>query len=385
MNIQSIVVTNLIGIALMIILAVNSRFTRQEKSTGNTLLNVMCFIVGFSCFSEMASFLVDGKLFSGALALGYLFNTCLYLCNTLFCVIWVCYIDWKLYADSTRFRRHYRPLFATAGILILLVFGNLFGHYLFYFDSYNIYHRTPMCYILLLFPLIMIAYTIFMVYRFRKERHGLDFFPIWSFTLPFFIGVIAQALFYGLSLAWCSTAIGLVSLCLALQNELISTDSLTGLYNRFFLRQILNGSRWNSSSHRSGIMIDMDYFKEINDTYGHSQGDNALCDMADILEKAAPKDALLFRYAGDEFIILLMTDDEEKIRSVMRAVRQETDQFNDTADRRYVLQLSMGYAVYDRKNIGQDAFFEKMDRFMYLNKAERRQNQDTIRISRIRS
>lgn len=372
MNIQAITVTNLIGTALVIILVFNGRLTFRSQGTANTFLYIMCLLVGTSCLGEMFSYLIDGKFFPGDLALATFLNSWLYLCNTLFSTVWVYYVDWKLYEDMDRLRNRYRPLVYITVIMFVIVLGNVFGHYLFYFDASHIYHRKDLAYILFVYPIAAIMYTIILVARFRKERHGLEFFPIWSFTIPFFTGVIAQALFYGISLAWCSTAIGLVSLHLSLQNELIATDSLTNCYNRTYLSFTLNSISWNSSENRSGIMLDMDHFKEINDTWGHSTGDQALIDAARLIEKAIPDDSLLFRYAGDEFVILLMTSDEEEIRSVMKRIRDELKDFNETKQRPYQLGLSMGYSVYDRNATGQDAFFEKMDAFMYKNKTGKR-------------
>ncbi|ATW24660.1 diguanylate cyclase [Candidatus Formimonas warabiya] len=86
-------------------------------------------------------------------------------------------------------------------------------------------------------------------------------------------------------------------------------DSLTGLYNRRFFNEIYQ-KEWHggvrSAVFLSALMVDIDYFKKYNDTYGHLQGDKCLQLVAGALQKAVqrPRD-LVARYGGEEFVILL--------------------------------------------------------------------------------
>ena len=149
-----------------------------------------------------------------------------------------------------------------------------------------------------------------------------------------------------------------------MQNQLAYRDGLTGVYNRQYLDYILH--TWNG---RSGIMIDIDYFKEINDRFGHSQGDEALRNAAHFMREAAPDDSVLIRFAGDEFILLLMTDQEEEIIQVETQIREAAEIFNKKSGRPYQLRLSMGHALFQQQT--SDSFLEAIDRAMYLNKQQR--------------
>ena len=184
---------------------------------------------------------------------------------------------------------------------------------------------------------------------------------MWTFLTPVLIGIVIQSLWYGISLAWCCSAIGLAALYMSMQNELAYKDSLTGLHNRQYLDKILN--TWNG---RSGIMVDMDYFKEINDRFGHSVGDRALKDTADLLVAASPDNSIVIRFAGDEFILLLSTGQEILIEKVEENIRKAVDEFNRTADRPYKISLSMGHALYEQKD--EDSFLEAIDSAMYKDK-----------------
>ncbi|MBW2030308.1 MAG: diguanylate cyclase [Deltaproteobacteria bacterium] len=91
-------------------------------------------------------------------------------------------------------------------------------------------------------------------------------------------------------------------------SRLIFEDELTGLYNRRFLfNYFRHDVKWDAveTNPVSLIMLDLDHFKNINDTYGHSVGDRALVWAANILKEVAGSENIPIRYAGDEFMILL--------------------------------------------------------------------------------
>ena len=113
-------------------------------------------------------------------------------------------------------------------------------------------------------------------------------------------------------------------------------------------------------------MLDMDFFKEINDRFGHSVGDEALRKTANLLREASPDDSIAFRFAGDEFILLLTTNGEEAIREVEEAIRKAVEAFNRSSGQPYAISLSMGHAVFDSND--KDAFMEAIDSAMYIDK-----------------
>ncbi|MBQ7424788.1 MAG: GGDEF domain-containing protein, partial [Lachnospiraceae bacterium] len=130
---------------------------------------------------------------------------------------------------------------------------------------------------------------------------------------------------------------------MSLQNEFSYIDKLTGLYNRAYLDYQLDSSLKDKGSMIGGIMIDVDYFKKINDTYGHSVGDEALIDVARVITFGKPDKAIATRFAGDEFIILIKDTREKEVQHVLKNLHDEVDLFNRTENRQYKLSLSMGY------------------------------------------
>ena len=370
MNIQAIIITNLIGITLTIITALNSEPFFKKGNKVTYMFQVMLFIVAICCLSEMCSFIIDGKLFTGSIALNFFFNTILYIFNTIFSLSWILFIDYQLFHDKNRLISKYSPFIITGAILIILVFLNIFFPFLFKIDSQNVYSRTIFSYIFLVYPFISTLYSLIVVRRFVKKRHGLDYFPIYSFLIPFFIAVIAQSMFYGVSLAWCGTAIGMTSLYMSLQNKLVFEDSLTNLHNRYYLNNILESPIWKSGKNHSGIMIDVDYFKDINDTYGHFEGDKALVSLARTITESIPESAIPIRYAGDEFIILLFTSTKEEAEKIKNKIQQNIDKTNEKNKGSYQLSVSMGDIIYSAETDTPDTFFENLDKAMYENKVK---------------
>ncbi len=231
-NLESIIITNCIGIAVVILTLVSSVETRRSKTPDTRLLTVMLLMIALSCFMEALSYIVDGKTWSSARALGMLSNTWLYLSNPTFAAIWCLYVDYRMYQSLNRLKR-FRPLLMLTGFIWLTIIGNIFGGYLFIIDEQNFYHRLPLAYVYFAIPFLYVGISIADVYGYKRRHGGLSFFPIWVFVILFMIGCIIQASFYGISVAWCCLALAVAGVYMSLQNQLLYHDPLTGLYNRY--------------------------------------------------------------------------------------------------------------------------------------------------------
>jgi diguanylate cyclase (GGDEF)-like protein len=118
----------------------------------------------------------------------------------------------------------------------------------------------------------------------------------------------------------------LISLNLLAEAEKTSmTDSLTGLYNRRSLESLMQREVALAERHShslSLVMIDMDRFKEVNDTHGHAAGDHMLRSFADSVRMTLRKTDLAFRYGGDEFVIALPQTTVAQAQQVVQKLRQ---------------------------------------------------------------
>ncbi|CAK0774029.1 diguanylate cyclase [Gammaproteobacteria bacterium] len=129
-------------------------------------------------------------------------------------------------------------------------------------------------------------------------------------------------------------------------------DPLTKLFNRRFLRTILQRevSSFMKTGHRfSAILVDVDHFKKINDRYGHGAGDLVLSQIAEILIAVVRAGDFVFRYGGEEFLLILNHINEEQAIKVAEKVRKRVDEHKFAIDDNLVLHLtvSMGIAMHD--------------------------------------
>ena len=156
--------------------------------------------------------------------------------------------------------------------------------------------------------------------------------------------------------------------------KLSTMDELTGLYNRRKLDQELSKKMMIARAKEVEfyiVSIDMDGLKQINDTYGHLEGDAALRAYADILQKSVGENDLCCRVGGDEFTMLLSTNDEEYVKNVIANVDRLTVELNKGTTKPYELAGSMGYAEY-RKDEELTNCIRRADINMYANKMARK-------------
>lgn len=128
-------------------------------------------------------------------------------------------------------------------------------------------------------------------------------------------------------------------------------DTLTGLYNRRslngHLENIINSCRENSKREADKdhpvwlALLDIDHFKKINDTYGHLYGDEILLLFAQIMKKCFRHEDLLFRYGGEEFLVILNHTDHEGARGALERFRKSIEQYNFPRKRQ--VTVSIGY------------------------------------------
>ena len=130
--------------------------------------------------------------------------------------------------------------------------------------------------------------------------------------------------------------------------EMTITDALTGLYNRRYFescadREFLRAARYKSDL--TFAVIDIDYFKKINDTYGHLCGDKILKEVAFFINESFRKTDLTFRYGGEEFVVILTETQAKDAKIPLERLRDkiEQNQFKFKSETLNVT-ISIGYS-----------------------------------------
>ncbi|MEW6026486.1 MAG: diguanylate cyclase [Planctomycetota bacterium] len=160
--------------------------------------------------------------------------------------------------------------------------------------------------------------------------------------------------------------------------KLVFTDELTNLYNRRFFYQYLN-DKVNWKDHSGGfslLMIDIDFFKKINDTYGHLEGDNVLRQLGAVLKETLGDKGIAIRYAGDEFSAILPAVDKKKSLALAEAMLKRVSgtkfqQRNAKAEPLNV-NISIGIASFPEDAQSPQDLIEQADKALYLSKREGR-------------
>ncbi len=162
------------------------------------------------------------------------------------------------------------------------------------------------------------------------------------------------------------------------QNHILSFiseyDELTGLLNRRgFMEHVLSCCEKNDGRRAYMIFGDLDRLKEINDKFGHAAGDFAIKTAADRLRNILPKDAIVARIGGDEFVAVIISDMPGFEAAFTQQIREEGNIFNQNEEIPYYVEVSVGICeFYCEPHINIDTYMKKSDELLYEAKKNRR-------------
>jgi len=161
--------------------------------------------------------------------------------------------------------------------------------------------------------------------------------------------------------------------------EQASTDPLTGLYNRrqfeiLAYQGLQTARRYNMPY--AIAMLDIDFFKKVNDTYGHESGDIVLKKMADILKGTLRKSDVVARYGGEEFVIFLTNTPPEEAEIAIEHVRSTIEKADPVVDDK-VIHFTVSAGISDAQTGTLNALIKHADEALYASK-ENGRNQITL-------
>jgi diguanylate cyclase (GGDEF)-like protein len=150
--------------------------------------------------------------------------------------------------------------------------------------------------------------------------------------------------------------------------KLSSRDSLTGLFNRFKLEESFKYEQKQLNRYKTDlsiIMMDLDDFKSVNDTYGHNSGDMFLIEVAQILTTSFRDVDTVGRWGGEEFLILLPKTNLEDTKTIAEKLRRKIElyQFNEIGNK----TASFGVATYNN-NESLSSLLNRADKALYMAK-----------------
>jgi two-component system cell cycle response regulator len=147
-------------------------------------------------------------------------------------------------------------------------------------------------------------------------------------------------------------------------------DTLTGLYNRRYFEERLGveaEKSFYSGIPLSLVMVDIDHFKKINDTFGHTEGDQILCKISSILKNSVRRNDTVARYGGEEFILILPEAGLEQSFVIAERIRQMVEKTLFEVGRAQVhLTLSMGISNFPSRRVkSKEELIKMADQALY--------------------
>jgi len=284
---------------------------------------------------------------------------------------WVSYIDYHMFSSYDRLKKRLFYLYPMI-VNTLFIGMNFFHPLLFSVSKDNVYRRES--YIWLLVILNVLAHTYLCVMAFKnKDRIRKEVIRVILLLIiaPSLASMLQLAI-YGIFIMWPVMALTIMLVYIFLETNSTSKDHLTGLTSR---KLFDNYIEYHISKNKPFglIMIDLDKFKEINDTLGHIEGDKALQIFSDALRSIFSKTDIIARYAGDEFIIMTDELDAKSLDRLRKLLKSNLDK--EVRKNSFPVQFgfSMGYQKWDGESSYKD-MIRLADRDMYSQKRMDRQN-----------
>ncbi|MHC1787168.1 MAG: diguanylate cyclase [Christensenellales bacterium] len=371
---------NVAGIVLLLLFLNNMHKNRHKGMPIDQVLFSACIVANVLIFLfDTVMWLVDGSPVAFLGTVNSAVTMLYYISNPLICLLWLMYTDYKIYENRKGLFRRVRFYVVPCAISTVLSVLSLFTGWLYTTDASNTYMRGPYFWVMACAALSYLVLSFglslndIIVNGWRQNKNVS--FHLVVFPLGIIAASLLQIMFYGISIIWVCSMVAFASIFINIQNIEISTDHLTGLYNRRRLDEhFLRKQQMRKKNHQLfAIMLDLDDFKNINDRHGHAAGDNALKKAAELLVQVCKGcDDFIARIGGDEFFILGERPETDGIIQLMEKISSAADEYNKRHRSDYLLQPSMGYSVFHEGDT-INSFFAAADRAMYENKQKRKQ------------
>ncbi|MDP3448843.1 MAG: GGDEF domain-containing protein, partial [Eubacteriales bacterium] len=338
---------NIFMAAVCIVMYFANRAISEKRLLHNRIFRWLILSVLSLLVLESLTWMLDGSTMHLLIIIDYIITVFLFLLTPVPAFLWSLYVESQIFHDVNSLRKLMIIFGIPIVICALLTITTPLSNLMFYFDQNQIYQRGPwypILAVLSILPLITSAISVW-IHRSRISKKSMWMITI--FSIIALLSAAAQIFFYGLAVIWSSITISILLAQTNLQNDHVYLDHLTGVFNRRQMDIHLADRVRMAREGRplSCILLDINHFKAINDTYGHVAGDDALKDASVILQSSIRKRDFLARYGGDEFVILTDIDNDETLQMMLLRIRENTVAFNETKEMPYKIRFSAGCAV----------------------------------------
>lgn len=376
MSLLNNIIINIYSILILIIIYQNSLKHDEKESMQYKLYMMMMQLTILMLVIDIFS-RFDGKPDTVYFVINNFGNFLIFILNPILPSLWLLYAHLQVFQEEGKTKRLIYPLLAINALNAIMVVLTQFFGWFYYIDSDNIYHRGPLFLLSALITVALVFSSFVIIIANCRKIEKKYCYSLMLFAAPPFVCIILQIIFYGISIVLNGVVLSLLIAIFNIQNHSIYTDYLTGVNNRKKLEIYLEEKISTSTEDKtfSAILIDLNNFKSINDTYGHNMGDYALQIFAKLLKNCLRSNDFIARFGGDEFCAVLDICDRNDLEDITWRINTCIEEYNESGTQPYKLGLSMGYAVYDyNSGMGVKEFIKEIDTLMYKNKHSFKKN-----------
>ena len=336
---------------VLVITAVDA-ITNQLVSRKNKLeIVLLCLFIGIAIFCEWTGVKTNGA------------DVSLIWLHKLAKLVEFCVAPLISIAAAIAYGKLERPKFVAALLTAHAVFEvvALFNNWVFSVDADNIYHREGLYWIYIVAFVLSVVYCFICIVQGNK-KYQTRFGGVLILILCFLAA--------GIGLQMLNSEIRVDFMCVAISNLLLYNyrgnivnhiDMTTQLLNRICYERKIE----NIKTSAYVLIFDINKFKQINDTYGHAEGDRCLMLVAQQIHAVYGKHGSCYRIGGDEFCVI-MHKHLDKLDDLNCKFHNSLDKL--TADNVNLYGVAVGYALYDNKQTDIRTVIAEADEKMYQNK-----------------
>ena len=370
MSLLSNIIINSYSILILLIICINSLRIFEKTSLQDQIYMMILYAAIVMLVLDVLSRL-DGNAQAFYPLLNPIGNFMIFALNPVLASLWLAYVHLYVFNNEKQTRKLIYFLSLVNIINVVIVIISMPYGWFYTIDANNVYQRGELYLLSILSTVLLLVVAFIIIVSKRRNLNKRSFLSLLFFAFPPAISIVLQVKFYGVSLMLNSVVFSILVLFLNIQNHGMFTDHLTKISNRKKLDAYLGRKiRLNSLGNGfSAILLDIDGFKNINDTYCHNVGDEALESAANLLKSCLRENDFIARYGGDEFCIILDVSNNRDLEAMVSRINSSVEAYNKTKSNTFDLSFSMGYAVYDKDIYrGADDFLNAIDALMYQQK-----------------
>lgn len=295
------------------------------------------------------------------------------------CAVWFIFVELtqgeKYITNNTN--RFYTTVPAILSALVMVIMF-IFFPWLVLDENYKVTTLYNVIFLLVPFLYVIACSVRSFIRALRKENYTKRFQFLICAIYPLLMAVfgLLQTVMNGAPIFCFGCAIMMLYVYILSLNDQVSLDELTRLNNRSQLNKYLvsESSKQLDKCIRYILMIDLNKFKQINDKYGHVEGDYALKRAADALKASCSQfsfKTFIARYGGDEFIIITKDADEDQVIELSDCIKETLVRLNEESGAEYELTASIGYSSFTGDIFAFQSAVVKADEALYEDKNNR--------------